>query len=81
MMNLKSLVVPIMTMSIIVLVSNILVQFLLGNWLTWGALTYPFAFLVTDITNRFYAIRSKKGCFIWFYYRYILLTSWDSTAR
>ena len=47
MVNLKSLIVPIMTMSIIVLVSNILVQFLLGNWLTWGALTYPFAFLVT----------------------------------
>ena len=60
MMNLKSLVVPIMTMSIIVLVSNILVQFLLGNWLTWGALTYPFAFLVTDITNRFYGITAAR---------------------
>ena len=60
MMNLKSLVVPIMTMSIIVLVSNILVQFLLGNWLTWGALTYPFAFLVTDITNRFYGLSAAR---------------------
>ena len=60
MRNLKSLVVPIITMSIIVLVSNILVQFLLGNWLTWGALTYPFAFLVTDITNRFYGLKSAR---------------------
>ena len=60
MMNLKSLVVPIITMSIIVLVSNILVQFLLGNWLTWGALTYPFAFLVTDITNRFYGLSAAR---------------------
>ena len=60
MVNLKSLVVPIITMSIIVLVSNILVQFLLGNWLTWGALTYPFAFLVTDITNRFYGLKSAR---------------------
>jgi len=60
MINLKSLVVPIMTMSIIVLVSNILVQFLLGNWLTWGALTYPFAFLVTDITNRFYGLSAAR---------------------
>ena len=49
-----------MTMSIIVLVSNILVQFLLGNWLTWGALTYPFAFLVTDITNRFYGLSAAR---------------------
>ena len=60
MVNLKSLIVPIMTMSIIVLVSNILVQFLLGNWLTWGALTYPFAFLVTDITNRFYGLSAAR---------------------
>ena len=60
MVNLKSLIVPIMTMSIIVLVSNVLVQFLLGNWLTWGALTYPFAFLVTDITNRFYGLSAAR---------------------
>jgi uncharacterized integral membrane protein (TIGR00697 family) len=39
-------------MAIIVIASNILVQFRLGNWLTWGALTYPFAFLVTDLINR-----------------------------
>ncbi len=29
-------------------------QFLFGNWLTWGAFTYPFAFLVTDLMNRLY---------------------------
>lgn len=40
-------------MAAIVVASNILVQFLVGNWLTWGAFTYPFAFLVTDLTNRF----------------------------
>lgn len=42
----------VLVMATIVVASNILVQFLLGNWLTWGALTYPFAFLVTDVTNR-----------------------------
>jgi len=44
----------ILGMAAIVVASNILVQFLLGNWLTWGALTYPFAFLVTDVMNRVY---------------------------
>ncbi|MEO0863849.1 MAG: VUT family protein, partial [Pseudomonadota bacterium] len=44
----------IIAMAIIVVASNILVQFLFGNWLTWGAFTYPFAFLVTDIMNRVY---------------------------
>ncbi|WP_299651304.1 queuosine precursor transporter [uncultured Tateyamaria sp.] len=44
----------IIAMAIIVVASNILVQFLFGNWLTWGAFTYPLAFLVTDIMNRVY---------------------------
>ena len=44
----------VIAMAIIVVASNILVQFQLGNWLTWGALSYPFAFLVTDVTNRVY---------------------------
>jgi uncharacterized integral membrane protein (TIGR00697 family) len=42
----------ILAMAIIVVASNILVQFLFGPWLTWGAFTYPFSFLVTDLTNR-----------------------------
>ncbi len=42
----------ILAMAAIVVASNILVQVLLGPWLTWGAFTYPFAFLVTDLTNR-----------------------------
>ena len=44
----------ILAMAAIVLASNILVQFLFGQWLTWGAFTYPLAFLVTDIMNRVY---------------------------
>ncbi|MCB1311690.1 MAG: queuosine precursor transporter [Sedimentitalea sp.] len=42
----------ILAMAAIVVASNILVQFLFGQWLTWGAFTYPFAFLVTDLMNR-----------------------------
>ena len=42
-------------MAAIVVASNILVQFLiLDGLLTWGAFTYPFAFLVTDVMNRVY---------------------------
>ncbi|WP_373355439.1 queuosine precursor transporter [Pseudoroseicyclus sp. CXY001] len=45
----------ILAMAALVVASNILVQFLLWDgFLTWGAFTYPFAFLVTDITNRLY---------------------------
>ena len=48
----KNLLPGILAMAAIVVASNILVQFLAGPWLTWGAFTYPFAFLVTDLTNR-----------------------------
>jgi len=47
-------------MAIIVVASNILVQFLYGQWLTWGAFTYPFAFLVTDLMNRIYGAQAAR---------------------
>ena len=50
----RSHIPGILAMATIVLASNILVQFLFGNWLTWGAFTYPLAFLVTDLMNRLY---------------------------
>ncbi len=42
----------ILAMAAIVVASNILVQYPLGAFLTWGAISYPFAFLVTDLVNR-----------------------------
>lgn len=42
----------VLAMATIVVASNILVQYPLGRFLTWGALTYPFAFLINDLTNR-----------------------------
>ncbi len=50
-------------MAIVVVASNVLVQFpmhgtvgglSLADILTWGAFTYPFSFLVTDLANRRY---------------------------
>lgn len=55
--------VYIALMTAVVVASNVLVQFPvqgtlgainLADLLTWGAFTYPFAFLVTDLTNRQY---------------------------
>ncbi len=50
----------ILAMAAIVVASNILVQFLFGQWLTWGAFTYPFAFLVTDLMNRIYGAQAAR---------------------
>lgn len=46
------IVVAIAAMMVIVVASNILVQYPVNDWLTWGAFTYPVAFLVTDLANR-----------------------------
>ncbi|MCU0900134.1 MAG: queuosine precursor transporter [Cypionkella sp.] len=50
----------ILAMATTVVASNILVQFLFGQWLTWGAFTYPLAFLITDLTNRLYGAHAAR---------------------
>ena len=60
------LIPGVIAMAIVVVASNILVQFLiLDGLLTWGAFTYPLAFLVTDIMNRIYgAAAARKVVFV-----------------
>ena len=50
--NTAQLGVAVLAMGLVVLSSNILVQYAINDWLTWGAITYPFAFLVTELVNR-----------------------------
>lgn len=50
----------ILAMATIVVASNILVQFPIGQWLTWGAFTFPFAFLVSELVNRFHGAAAAR---------------------
>ncbi|MFC4170850.1 queuosine precursor transporter [Microvirga sp. GCM10011540] len=55
--NRRDFTIALAAMTVVVLSSNILVQYPfthmgLGDYLTWGAFTYPFSFLVTDLSNR-----------------------------
>lgn len=60
-LKMKRIYLPgIFAMAIVVVASNILVQFLLGDWLTWGAFTYPIAFLITDVMNRVYGVSAAR---------------------
>ena len=56
----RGIALGIAAMSAVVVASNILVQHLFGDWLTWGAFTYPFAFLVTDLINRALGVRAAR---------------------
>ena len=48
----RTLALPVAAMVAVVAGSNLAVQYPINDWLTWGAFTYPVAFLVTDLTNR-----------------------------
>ena len=53
----RDFLIALAAMTLVVLASNILVQHPftpmgLSDYLTWGAFTYPFSFLVTDLSNR-----------------------------
>lgn len=82
----SQLILPIAAMALVVLASNILVQypfepFGLADYLTWGAFSYPFAFLVTDLTNRrFGAADTRRVVYVGFVVA-VLLSAWFSTSR
>lgn len=63
----RGIVFGVIAMAAVVVASNILVQYLYGDWLTYGAFTYPFAFLVTDLMNRLYgAAKARQVVFAGF---------------
>src|SRR5690606_15787250 len=73
-------------MTAVVVASNFLVQFPfshfgLGEVLTWGAFTYPFAFLVTDLSNRRYGPGTARRVVIAGFTAAVVLSIWLATPR
>lgn len=65
----------------VVTASNVLVQFPINDLLTWGAFSYPFAFLVTDLTNRSVGPgRARKVVLVGFAVA-VVLSAWLATPR
>jgi uncharacterized PurR-regulated membrane protein YhhQ (DUF165 family) len=61
----RDFLIALAAMTLVVLASNILVQHPfthlgLGDYLTWGAFTYPFSFLVTDLSNRRFGTQGAR---------------------
>ena len=54
------LLLAILSMALLVAASNELVKHPINDWLTWGALTYPFTFFITDICNRKFSINFAR---------------------
>ncbi len=72
----------IAAMAAIVVASNILVQFVIaGGLLTWGAFTYPLAFLVTDLSNRRFGPRGARRVVYAGFVLAVLLSAYFATPR
>lgn len=73
-------------MVLVVVASNILVQyqfdyFGLKDILTWGAFTYPIAFLVNDLTNRRYGKSAARRVVIAGFLIAVAFSVWLATPR
>ena len=68
-------------MTVVVVASNWLVQFPINDVLTWGAITYPFSFLITDLTTRLQGPeRARRMVWLGFALA-VLLSIWLATPR
>ena len=72
---------PVIAMVAVVLVSNILVQYPLNDWLTWGAFSYPFAFLVTDLSNRQLGSLPARKVIYFGFLAAVILSVWFAGPR
>ena len=75
------LALGIAAMAVVVTASNVLVQYPINDWLTWGALSYPFAFLVTDLTNRRFGPGGARRVVLVGFACAVVLSAWFATPR
>ncbi len=86
MLPMKNYLPFVAAMTIVVVASNILVlypfdHFGLKDVLTWGAFTYPVAFLVNDLTNRTYGKSVARRVVIAGFVAAVILSIWLATPR
>jgi queuosine precursor transporter len=87
---LTRLLAAVAAMAAVVAAANFLVQFPVqaqlgpvdfADLLTWGAFTYPIAFLVTDLTNRHLGPRRARLVVFWGFAVAVVLSVWLATPR
>ena len=81
MLKQKSLITLIIGMALVVVISNIAVSYPINDWLTWGALTYPIAFLVTDMTNRLFGVSRARTVVYAGFLIGVILSLWAADMR
>lgn len=71
----------ILAMVLVVASANYLVQFPVNDWLTWGALTYPLSYFVTDLTNRRFGPLAARRIVYYGFALAVLASIWLASPR
>jgi len=70
-----------LAMVVVVASANYLVQYPVNDWLTWGALTYPVSYFITDLTNRFYGKALARRVVLIGFVLAVLASIWLASPR
>ncbi|MBC2769439.1 VUT family protein [Pusillimonas minor] len=73
--------IAVIAMAIVVVGSNILVQYPINQWLTWGAISYPVAFLVADLINRRFGPSAARRVAAVGFIIAVIFSFWVATPR
>ena len=76
-----SLLLAVLAMGAVVLASNVLVQYPINDWLTWGAFSYPVAFLVSNLINRRFGPHAARRVAWAGFALAVVLSLWVATPR
>lgn len=77
----KLIVSMTLAMMAIVASANVLVQYPVNDWLTWGALTYPLSYFITDLTNRLRGPAAARRVVAAGFALAVVLSAWLATPR
>ena len=71
----------VLAMTLVVVGSNILVQYPINHWLTWGGISYPIAFLVADLLNRRFGPGAARKVAVIGFVVALIVSFWVATPR
>ncbi len=80
-MSVLQAMVAILAMTVVVVGSNVLVQYPINQWLTWGAVSYPVAFLVADLINRRFGPSAARRVVAIGFVVAVVFSVWVATPR
>lgn len=80
-MSVLQTLIAILAMAVVVVGSNVLVQYPINQWLTWGAISYPVAFLVADLINRRFGPGAARRVVAVGFVIAVLFSFWVATPR